>query len=159
MNTIIEIPGMHPVDQNTLNDQQITILEDNGQSKKILMDNIVYDVLIKRFDYEQKKAVINVDGFDFRLSMQEPIDQLIAQLGFLKANKHSVKEIKSPMPGLVVSIFVTVGQHVEEGDKLLSLEAMKMENILKCPGTGIIKNILVSGGDTVEKNALLIELE
>ncbi|MCZ2100337.1 MAG: acetyl-CoA carboxylase biotin carboxyl carrier protein subunit [Chitinophagales bacterium] len=159
MNTIIEIPGMHPVDQDTLNNQQITILEEKGQSKKILLGNTIYDVLVKSFDYEQKTAVINVDGYDFKVSMQEPLDQLIAQLGFLKANKHSVKDIKSPMPGLVVSVFVTVGQHVEEGDKLLSLEAMKMENILKCPGTGVVKNILVKEGDSVEKNALLIELE
>lgn len=159
MNTIIEILGMHPVGQDTINNQNITILEDNGRSKKILLDNIIYDVLIKSFDYEHKTAVINVDGYDFRVSLQEPLDQLIAQLGFLKANKHSVKDIKSPMPGLVVSVFVTIGQQVEEGDKLLSLEAMKMENILKCPGTGVVKNILVKGGDTVDKNALLIELE
>ncbi len=159
MITITDILGMSPVDETTLENLNISIVENKGNYRKILMDNTAYDVVIKKFDYENKSALINVEGFDFKLNLKEPLDQLIAQMGFLKAHKHSVKDIKSPMPGLVISIFVEVGQHVEEGDKLLSLEAMKMENILKSPGTGVIKNILVSGGDTVEKNALLIALE
>ncbi len=159
MATITDILGMTSVDDITIKDLNIFIIEKKENYRKILMDNIVYDVIIKNYDYENKNATINIDGFDFHLQLNEPIDLLIAQMGFLKSNKHSVKDIKSPMPGLVISIYVEVGQNVHEGDKLLSLEAMKMENILKCPGSGIVKNILVKSGDTVDKNALLIELE
>jgi biotin carboxyl carrier protein len=91
--------------------------------------------------------------------MKEPLDHLINDLGFLKASKHSVKEIKSPMPGLVVNIFVEEGQSVAEGEKLLSLEAMKMENILKSPGDGIIKSVKVSKGNSVDKNQILVVFE
>lgn len=159
MNTTFDIQGLSPINQEALDKLNIIVLESEGNHRKILLDQIVYHVLIKEFDYENKTAIINVDGFDFSVKMNEPLDQLIAQLGFLKANKQSVKDIKSPMPGLVVKVFVEVGQSVNEGDKLLTLEAMKMENILKSTGSGVIKNILVLSGDTVEKNSLLVELE
>lgn len=159
MNTTFDILGLSPINQEALDKLNISVLESEGNSRKILLDQVVYHVLIKEFDYENKTAIINVDGFNLSLKMNEPLDQLIAQLGFLKANKQSVKDIKSPMPGLVVKVFVAVGQSVNEGDKLLTLEAMKMENILKSTGSGIVKNILVSSGDTVEKNSLLVELE
>ena len=63
------------------------------------------------------------------------------------------------MPGLVVNIFVKEGDAVLEGDKLLTLEAMKMENILKSPGDGIIKKINIGKTQTVDKNQILIEFE
>ena len=63
------------------------------------------------------------------------------------------------MPGLVVQTFVQVGQEVHAGDNLLSLEAMKMENIIKAHGTGIIKQILVTKGQSVNKGQLLITFE
>lgn len=159
MNTTFDIQGLNPINQDTLDKLNIIVLESEGNRRKILLDQVVYHVLIKEFNYENKTAIINVDGFNFSLKMNEPLDRLIAQLGFLKANKQSVKDIKSPMPGLVVKVFIEVGQTVNEGDKLLTLEAMKMENILKSTGSGVVKNILVSSGDTVEKNSLLVELE
>jgi biotin carboxyl carrier protein len=54
---------------------------------------------------------------------------------------------------------VEAGQEVEEGTPLLILEAMKMENVIKAPGTGVVKNVNVSKGEAVEKNHLLIEME
>lgn len=159
MNTTYDIQGLNPINQDTLDKLNIIVLESEGNRRKILLDQVVYHVLIKEFNYENKTSIINVDGFNFSLNMNEPLDQLIAQLGFLKANKQSVKDIKSPMPGLVVKVFIEVGQTVHEGDKLLTLEAMKMENILKSTGSGVVKNILVSSGDTVDKNSLLVELE
>ena len=70
-----------------------------------------------------------------------------------------VKEVKAPMPGLVVSVIATKGQEVKEGDSLLILEAMKMENVLKSPVDGVIKNIKIEETNTVEKNEILIEFE
>ncbi len=158
-NSIIEIKGMDPIQQDELNQEHIHIVEDLGDKKRVMMDGVMYDVLVKEFNYETKSAIINVDGFDFTLELKEPLDILINDLGFLKASKHSVKEVKSPMPGLVVKVFVSEGQQVVAGDKLLTLEAMKMENILKSPGDGTIKSIKVKGSDTVDKNQVLIEFE
>ncbi|MNR65826.1 2-oxoglutarate carboxylase large subunit [compost metagenome] len=68
-----------------------------------------------------------------------------------------MKEIKAPMPGLVLNVMVQEGQEVGKGDNLLVLEAMKMENIIKSPDSGIVKKILITKGDKVEKNEVLIQ--
>jgi biotin carboxyl carrier protein len=52
---------------------------------------------------------------------------------------------------------VKAGDEVKTGDALLILEAMKMENILKSPGDGTVKNVRVKKGDSVEKGHILVE--
>ncbi len=63
------------------------------------------------------------------------------------------------MPGLILEISVSEGQEVKEGDALLVLEAMKMENVLTAPKDGVIQAITVKKGDAVEKKQLLIEMQ
>ena len=63
------------------------------------------------------------------------------------------------MPGIIVGLKVEKGQAVKEGDTLLILEAMKMENTILCPKNTVIKEIYVTVGDTVDKNKLLIDFE
>ena len=63
------------------------------------------------------------------------------------------------MPGRVLKIFVSVGDELQPGDNVLSLEAMKMENILKAEGIGKVGSINISEGDVVEKGAVLISFE
>ena len=63
------------------------------------------------------------------------------------------------MPGLILSIDVSPGQEVQEGDRLLILEAMKMENSFNSPRAGIIKSVVVKQGEAVDKGQLLIEFE
>ncbi len=65
--------------------------------------------------------------------------------------------VKAPMPGTIVSVNVSNGQSVNEGDVIAVLEAMKMENILKAVGDGIIKTIRIAKGDRVEKGQVLVE--
>jgi len=137
-------------------ENDMVILEEKDQNMKILHENKRFDVVVKASDPDHKKFVINVEGYDFTVSIQEPIDKLIRSMGFLKPASHSVRELKAPMPGLVLDIFARVGDEVEEGQNLLSLEAMKMENILKSPGSGIIEEIKVEKGAAVEKNQTLI---
>ena len=58
-----------------------------------------------------------------------------------------------------VQVAVSVGQELQLGDEILSLEAMKMENVLKAEGIGIVKTILVSKDEVVDKGSVLIEFE
>jgi biotin carboxyl carrier protein len=67
--------------------------------------------------------------------------------------------IVSVIPGTIFKVFVSEGDKVEEGDKLLILEAMKMKNIITIPYSGIIKKIHVSEGQSIPKNHLMAELE
>ena len=62
------------------------------------------------------------------------------------------------MPGLVVKVLVEKGMQVNEGDSLLILEAMKMENIIKAASTATVTSVNIKPGQKVEKGELLIGL-
>lgn len=68
------------------------------------------------------------------------------------------EKVNSPMPGNIIDIKVNVGDAVKNGDTLLILEAMKMENEIKAPCDGTVAGVHVSKGDTVDSGALLISL-
>ena len=68
-------------------------------------------------------------------------------------------EIRSPMPGKILDVRVTVGDAVEAGQVLVLLEAMKMENALTAEGAGRVKKIHVAVGDLVDLGQVLVELE
>ena len=93
------------------------------------------------------------------MKVEDEYDQLLHKLGMDKALTKKVNELKAPMPGLVLRILVEEGQAIKQGDSLLVLEAMKMENVLKSMGDGVIKQLKVKAGDKVEKNQLLIVME
>jgi biotin carboxyl carrier protein len=106
-----------------------------------------------------KRQKIEIEGEIFDIEIKHDLDQMLEQMGFGKAGIKQVKEITAPMPGLVLEIAVTDGQEVKEGDKLLILEAMKMENSIMIQTSAIIKKVSVSAGQAVEKGQVLVELE
>jgi propionyl-CoA carboxylase alpha chain len=63
------------------------------------------------------------------------------------------------MPGLVVSIAVTVGQEVKAGETLAIVEAMKMENVLRAERDGVVKAISTKKGDSLAVDAVILEFE
>jgi propionyl-CoA carboxylase alpha chain len=67
------------------------------------------------------------------------------------------KMIISPMPGLVVSMDVVVGQHVREGEVVCIIEAMKMQNIIRAEREGTVKTVSAKGGDPVAADEVLVE--
>lgn len=71
----------------------------------------------------------------------------------------AVGSTRSPLPGTVLSVNVTVGQTVKAGDVALVLEAMKMENNINCGKDGVVKAIYVKQGDNVLEGADLLLVE
>ena len=65
----------------------------------------------------------------------------------------------SPLPGVVIEVFVKAGEEVEAGTTLLIIEAMKMKNKIRSVRAGKISKVLVSGGQTVAHKQLLVEFE
>ncbi|HNG60642.1 MAG TPA: oxaloacetate decarboxylase, partial [Cellvibrionaceae bacterium] len=65
--------------------------------------------------------------------------------------------VAAPMPGLIISVSAMTGQKVERGDALVSIEAMKMESIIRAERAGVIKNVLVKMGTVVDAKDLLVE--
>jgi len=70
-----------------------------------------------------------------------------------------VKTIKSPLPGSVIKVLVTVGQKVDHGELLLTLESMKMENNILSEKAGVIKSVHVVNGQTVMQDDPLFDFE
>lgn len=68
-------------------------------------------------------------------------------------------KVKAPMPGLILKIKKQDGEVIRQGDSILILEAMKMENEIKAPSTGIIKFASITEGKNVEKGTLLFSIE
>jgi biotin carboxyl carrier protein len=135
------------------------IIQVSEQEYHVLRDHRSASARVLSVDKSGKKMVVEVEGERFEVVIQEELDLLLEQMGFGKTSGKQVKEIKAPMPGLVLSIQVTEGQELQEGDKLLILEAMKMENSLLLHGPGKIKKINVKPGQAVDKGQILIELE
>lgn len=69
------------------------------------------------------------------------------------------QEIRTSMPGMIVKVLVNEGDEVLEGDGLVIVEAMKMENEMKSPKDGVVRKISVGEGDAVEAGSLLVIVE
>ena len=76
-----------------------------------------------------------------------------------KPKPDTSKLIISPMPGLVVSVDVEMGQEVEEGEAVCVVEAMKMQNIIRAEASGKVKTINVGAGDSVAADEIMVEFE
>ena len=125
----------------------------------ILKNNKAFRAEIVNADFSKKTFTIKVNGNSYEINISDRFDQLVNQLGLSVVNTQKVTDVKAPMPGLVLGISVEVGQEVQKGDGLLILEAMKMENVIKSVGEGIVKAIHIDQGKAVEKGQLLIEME
>jgi propionyl-CoA carboxylase alpha chain len=74
-----------------------------------------------------------------------------------KQKPDTSKLIMSPMPGLVVSVAVTVGQEVKSGEAVCVVEAMKMQNIIRAEADGVVKTVNASAGASVAADEVLVE--
>jgi len=150
-------------DQNTIEieKEQISNLDMIRQadgSYHLLHNNESYQIKILEQHPGKKQLKLLVNGKAYHLKIEDEYDQLVRQLGLEVVTTQKVNEIKAPMPGLVLEMSVKVGQTIAKGDPLLILEAMKMENVIKSAGDGVVEEILVEKGAAVEKGALLIKL-
>ncbi|MFT4737946.1 MAG: biotin carboxyl carrier protein [Cyclobacteriaceae bacterium] len=97
-----------------------------------------------------------VNGTEVTLSVKTDLDKILEKLGMDIEAGTQISEVVAPMPGAILEICVTVGQEVKAGDKLVILEAMKMENVIKSPTDGVIAAIKIDAGTNVEKGKSMI---
>ena len=123
------------------------------------VNNKIHQVEIK--EGERNKSKILLNGFEYEVDvtdeLTELLDKFMKQSG--KNGNSGGGKIKAPMPGMVIKILAEENQEVQKGDKVIIVEAMKMENAIQSPVSGIVKKIPVSEGQAVEKDAILIEIE
>lgn len=146
-----------PLTSNTI--ESADILSTNSNSYNIVHQHRSVTATIVSADFVGKQLTVEVEGNHFTVEIKDELDLVLEKMGFnLKAEKQ-VKDIKAPMPGLVLSVNVTEGQSINKGDKLLILEAMKMENSILADVTATVKRILVKPGQAVDKGQILVELD
>ena len=125
---------------------------------------------VKILSHEGNKIELEVNGTSYSVKMKEEIKKaktptLVRAASKrpsepLKVNPSSSKtKIVAPIPGVVLSLDVKVGDTIKVGDRLLVLEAMKMENNIVSEKAGTITAVKVSVGQQVLQNETMIELE
>lgn len=125
----------------------------------LILENKSYNIELVSIDKVKKLVSLKINNNPYQINVKDKFDLLLSQLGMSDMASKKIKDLKAPMPGLVVDILVEPGQEVKEGDSLLILEAMKMENSLKSPVDGVVKAINVSQKNTVDKNQILLSFE
>jgi biotin carboxyl carrier protein len=125
----------------TVNKVEDTIaeVEVNGTPYKVLMDK------------PAKKQVVTI-----KRPAQAPTTSTGTPVVSRPVNSSSAKTIKSPLPGIILSIDCKIGDEVKKGQKILVLEAMKMENTIAAEHDGKIIEIKVNKGDSVLEGAELV---
>jgi biotin carboxyl carrier protein len=134
-------------DLKWISDRKVHLIHENRSIEAELLD----------FEKETKTVQIRIGNKVASLQLKDRNDLILEKLGMNMSASTALKEIKAPMPGLILDLKVKAGDEVKKGDVVLILEAMKMENIIKAPGDGVVKLVKVNLKDSVEKNQVLIQ--
>jgi biotin carboxyl carrier protein len=138
--------------------QEADVVEVEPGTFSVIMGGQTYDVRIDRVrnpdpDVQGFRATLHDGAYDFGL--QDPIKALLAAAGGAGGGGGI---LTSPMPGKIVKVLVAEGEEVAEGQTLLIMEAMKMQNELKATSAGIVGKVSVQEGATVETGSSLITI-
>jgi len=103
--------------------------------------------------------IIELEGRLFEVVVEDERTRHIRELASHVAPVETRRDLRAPMPGLIVRVGVQEGQEVEKGDSLVVMEAMKMENELRADAKGFVLSIEVEAGQAVERDVVLLKLE
>jgi len=102
---------------------------------------------------------LRLRGADLKCHVRTPRQAALASLMLEKMPPDTSKFLLCPMPGLIVKINVSEGDEVQEGQALATVEAMKMENVLRAERKGIVKKIAATAGASLKVDEVIIEFE
>lgn len=103
--------------------------------------------------------IFRVAGRSVRVTVEDERTHAIRELAGGLDPGEGPRELRAPMPGLVVRVLVEAGHEVAAGDGLVVMEAMKMENELAARAPGTVSAVRVEEGQTVNQNDVLVTLE
>jgi len=122
----------------------------------LILDGRSYNAELLDHDVRERSFTWSINGNKVEVRMEDEFDLLLKSMGIDKDSANKIDEIKAPMPGLVLEVLVKEGDEIKEGDPLLILEAMKMENVIKSPCDASVSEIPVSVQQKIDKNAVLV---
>lgn len=138
------------------------------KSFKYTINGNVYKVVINNI--EDMVADVEVNGTPFKVAMDKPTKKQVvtikrpAQTSVAPVTRpqqvsSGAAGLRSPLPGVILEILCKEGDSVKRGQKIMVLEAMKMENAINADRDGVIKEIKVNKGDSVLEGADLVIIE
>lgn len=106
----------------------------------------------------QNKYTVMINGVWHSFSVETPISLKRKRFLAEQGDVSSSVPIEAPMPGKIIDILVEEGSEVKEGEPIIILEAMKMQNEILSHVSGVVKLVEVKKGDSVMKDDLMIEI-
>jgi len=137
------------------------VLNINGKDYKVKVNSL-----------EENVADIEINGKNYKVNFRQlgSVEQTVkknvtsqnVEKPVLQSEKKSdgeqIKKVVAPLPGVVLNILVKEGEHVKEGQDLLIMEAMKMENAIHSPYSGKVIKVNVKKDDTIAEGDILVEI-
>ncbi len=120
----------------------------------ILVDGRCYDCVIDR---QEGRSIVLVKGERIVVDVEDERERAAHAVASAKGGGKQILE--AAMPGVVVDLRVAVGDVVEEGQVLVILEAMKMQNPLAAEGPGVVSKVLCQKGQAVAGGSVLVEID
>lgn len=127
-----------------------------GHNLHLIVNGRSYDLRVE--EEEGRLALTYVGNRYHCIVLDERLADLQRRAG-LSDRPAGRTVVKAPMPGLVVKVLIEAGAQVQKGDRLLVLEAMKMENDVKAPRAGRVSSLSVTAGQAVEGGRELAVIE
>lgn len=149
--------GEFSINENDIANLDLSTL--GGGQFHVLDNHESVHIEVVEADYDRKLFTLRLEGKKYQVQLADQFDSLVEQMGLSATGNNKVADIMAPMPGLVLDVLVEAGQEVKEGDPLIILEAMKMENVIKATGEATVVRVVVDKGKPVDKGQLLIELD
>lgn len=131
---------------------------DGTPVRLVSIGTTVHRVTARR-DGARGRYVLRLDGRRFEVDALDERTRAIRDLADANRPPAGPVPLLAPMPGLVVRVHVAVGDRVDPGAPLVSVEAMKMENELRAAAAATVRRVLVTPGTAVEKGAALVEFD
>ncbi|MGQ9490692.1 MAG: acetyl-CoA carboxylase biotin carboxyl carrier protein subunit [Anaerolineae bacterium] len=125
----------------------------------LLLDNVSYEVVLDTENEKRNFYTVMVSGLQYTVKVQDERSRRLALVDRSLRPPEGELLIKAPIPGLVVKVPVEVGQEVAEGETLVILEAMKMENELRAPRRGVVSDVRVAAGDQVGLGQMMLAIK
>ena len=135
----------------------IRLHEDPNGFSYIVWKNKKY--LLDVIEKNQNRYTIMINGVWHSFSVETPFSLKRRRYLDQQGEASSRVNIEAPMPGKIIDIMVEEGSEVKEGDPIIILEAMKMQNEITTHVTGTVRSVEVKRNDTVMKDDVLIEID
>ena len=134
----------------------IKLREDPNGFSYIVWKNKKY--MLDVIEKNQNKYTVMINGVWHSFSVETPISLKRKRYLEQKGDSSSSVSIEAPMPGKIMDILVEEGTEVKEGEPIIILEAMKMQNEIASHVSGVVQSISVKKNDSVMKDDVLIEI-